>query len=50
MTVLLLALERLGFHDDRSAIARRWGEFLKLNGGQTSPEYRRCFPDSLLAS
>jgi hypothetical protein len=49
MTALLLALERLGFKDDRTAIERRWGEFLKLSGSEMSPEYRRCFPDSLMS-
>ena len=48
MTALLLALERLGFHDDRAAIARRWEEFLQLSGSEVSPEYRRCFPDTLV--
>lgn len=48
MTVLLLALERLGFHDDRAEIARRWEELLKLSGSHVSPEYRRCFPDALM--
>lgn len=48
MTVLLLALNRLGFTADRAAIEHRWDRFLRLSGSKASPEYRRCFPDALL--
>jgi hypothetical protein len=48
MSVLVLALERLGFHDDRVAVAHQWDRFLSLSGSRISPEYKRCFPDSLL--
>jgi len=49
MTVLLLALERLGFHDDRVNIETRWNSLLELIGAEVTPEYRRCFPDALLS-
>jgi len=49
ITVLLVALDRLGFYDDRAAISRRWEEFLKLSGSEVNPEYRRCFPDVLVS-
>ena len=49
MTALLLGLERLGFHNDRAAIACRWEEFFRLSGSKMSPEYRRCFPDELVS-
>lgn len=48
MTVLLRALDRLGFQNDRDAVSQRWEEFLNVSGNRKSPEYRRCFPDALL--
>ncbi|MFB3779529.1 MAG: hypothetical protein ACE141_18060 [Bryobacteraceae bacterium] len=49
MQMLLLALDRLSFHDERVAIECRWEEFLKLSRAQITPEYRRCFPGGLLS-
>ncbi len=50
MTVLLYALDRLGFRDERTDIAHHWQQLLDLDGAQKGPEYRRCFPDALLKS
>jgi len=48
MTVIIYALDRLGFADERAAVTRRWEKFLSLCGGRMTPEYRRCFPEALL--
>jgi len=48
MSAMLLALERLGFDEERAAIERRWEEYLGLSGSHASPEYRRCFPTELV--
>ena len=48
MTAVLLALDRLGFGDERAAIEHRWEEYLALSGSEASPEYRRCFPGELV--
>lgn len=48
MTVILRALDRLGFQDERAAVADRWKKLLSLSGSSITPEYRRCFPDELL--
>ena len=49
MSAMLLALERLGFDEERAAIEGRWEEYLALSGSEASPEYRRCFPSELLS-
>jgi len=48
MRVLVVALERLGFRDQADAVSRRWERLLQLGGYRRTPEYLRCFPDSLL--
>lgn len=49
MTVLLHAMDRLGFHEERAAVTNRWQEFLRLTDSGINAEYRRCFPDTLLS-
>jgi hypothetical protein len=48
MAVILLALDRLGFCEEWEEVARRWQTLVELLASGESPEYRRCFPNSLL--
>lgn len=48
MKVILKLLENIGYSYDINKIAMKWSSFLSLRNSTPSPEYRRCFPDSLL--
>lgn len=48
MRVILLALEELGFGEQANQISNRWTELSALSDCNPSPEYRMCFPESLL--
>ncbi|MBA4191806.1 MAG: hypothetical protein C0467_27825 [Planctomycetaceae bacterium] len=49
MAVMLNVLTRMGFAAEVARIEERWQSFTALVGGQPEPEYRRCFPQTLLA-
>ena len=44
MSVVLLALDRLGFDAERAAIERRWEEYLELSGSKASPAVSTLLP------
>lgn len=48
MEVMLKILELLGYSNENNMIEMKWHGFLSLRNATPSPEYRRCFPDSLL--
>jgi hypothetical protein len=48
MCVMLDGLARCGFTTEVANIEQRWQEFIAVVGAQAEPEYRRCFPSSLL--
>jgi len=50
MAVLLEALELNGWGAQTSAIRGRWERMMAVAGYQSTPEYVRCFPPSLLDS
>ena len=45
---MLNALVKLGFMDDAKEIKLRWKNLLAISGAKPTPEYRRCFPDTLI--
>jgi hypothetical protein len=49
MDVMLMALDRMGFSTAKNDIAERWNGLLKMDNARSSAEYRRCFPDHVLA-
>jgi hypothetical protein len=48
MEVILRALALNGFEKEAGCVQERWQQFLTLAGFRAEPEYRRCFPSSLL--
>jgi hypothetical protein len=48
MAALLEGLRLIGYDTAARDIEERWNEFLGVVGAQPSPEFRRCFPDSLV--
>lgn len=48
MKVMLYGLELLGFTHEVPAIQAKWDELITISGARPEPEYRRCFPDSIL--
>lgn len=48
MDAMLIALDRMGFKQERDEIAARWDSLHKMDNVRSSAEYRRCFPDQLL--
>jgi hypothetical protein len=48
MKAMLYALTMLGFKDEANDIKVKWEELLTISGAKATPEYRRCFPDSLI--
>jgi hypothetical protein len=48
MKAMLCALTLLGFNKDADEIKIKWEELLTISGAKATPEYRRCFPDSLI--
>jgi hypothetical protein len=49
MAVVLNVLTTMGFTAEVARIEERWQSFTALVGGRPEPEYRRCFPQTLLA-
>ncbi len=50
MAALLHALRLINHDKAADAIQSRWAEFLTAIAAQPSPEFRRCFPESLIRS
>lgn len=48
MQVMLFGLDRIGFKAEATAIEMRWREVIKLFRSKKQPEYRRCYPPTLL--
>jgi hypothetical protein len=48
MNVMLSMLETLNFKDDLTSIKEKWNNYLCVRNSIPSPEYKRCFPESLL--
>lgn len=48
MRIILLSLQKLGFGDECVVLAGAWSDMLARRGERAEPEYRQCFPDSLL--
>jgi len=48
MAIILIALGRLGLLEEQQAIGHRWNTLVDILSCEQSPEYRRCFPSSLL--
>jgi len=48
MEVMLLALCRIGYQTEAIRIRTRWEQLLRTSNAESTPAYRRCFPDSLL--
>jgi hypothetical protein len=48
MKTILYALRKLGFEDEAKAIKMKWDELIVISGAKAEPEYKRCYPDSLL--
>lgn len=49
MQAMLYLLELLGFSKEIISIKKKWKDFLTLRNARPSPEYQRCFPDTLLS-
>ena len=50
MQAMLGALNQLGFTAEASVIESKWSDLLKQSLAKQEPEYRRCFPKTLVAS
>lgn len=48
MKAMLFALQILGFLDEANAIKLKWDELITISGSKPEPEYKRCYPESLL--
>lgn len=48
MAALLEGLRLIFYDAAADSIEQRWIKFLGVVGAQPSPEYRRCFPESLI--
>ena len=48
MEVVLRALASIGFQGEAGQVQDRWQQFLMAAGFRAEPEYRRCFPTTLL--
>jgi hypothetical protein len=48
MTVIIRALEKLGFGNEAAEVSARWKELLDHIEPMPPPEFQRCYPDSLL--
>jgi hypothetical protein len=48
MKAMLFALQILGFVDEARAIRLKWDELITISGSKPDPEYKRCYPESLL--
>jgi hypothetical protein len=48
MDVILRGLARAGFGAEAGCVQERWQRFVTFAGFQPEPEYRRCFPSSLM--
>lgn len=49
MTAMLMALDHMGFSREKGEIEARWNNLLEMDNVRVSAEYRRCFPDHVLA-
>jgi hypothetical protein len=48
MTAILLALDLLGFKDEKLIISSKWSEYVNLCGYKAQPEYYKAIPPELL--
>jgi hypothetical protein len=48
MDAILRGLARAGFRVEAGRVQERWQRFLESAGFRPEPEYRRCFPNSLM--
>lgn len=48
MKTMLYALSMLGFNNEADTIKAKWEELITISGAKATPEYRRCYPDSLI--
>jgi len=48
MSAMLIGLRRVGFDAEALEIERKWVEYLKITGASEEPEFRRCYPHTLL--
>ena len=48
METVLRALALIGFQTEAGQVQERWQQFLTAAGFRAEPEYRRCFPPTLL--
>jgi hypothetical protein len=49
MSVILKVLSQLGHADSVTKIRARWSDLVEESGARAEPEYRRCYPEALLA-
>jgi len=47
--VMVIALENLGFSQEAKSAAKEWKNLLKLTSSTPTPEYHKCYPDSLIS-
>lgn len=50
MKAMLHGLRHLGFPQEADRIQAKWDELIAISGTHPEPEYRRCFPESILQS
>ena len=48
MHVMLLGLEKVGYHHLVDDLKHRWNDYLKIADVKTNGNYKRCFPNELL--
>ncbi|MCI0611811.1 hypothetical protein L0244_02365 [bacterium] len=50
MQIMLSALQKTGFLQEKESIHQHWENFIAISGVKPEPEYLRCFPEHLLES
>ncbi len=48
MEAMLVALDKIGFTAERATIRSRWEKLLTTSNASPTPQYRRCFPPTLI--
>jgi hypothetical protein len=48
MRIILAALSRIGFEKECKAISAAWENLMDYRGERAEPEYRRCYPETLI--